>query len=221
MRRNILGACLVLLFCAGWGGAATVDAILARLDRFNQKMKTFRSDIHQRKFIKILSEFDDPEIGELFMKKNPAGIMLKKVIGNPGHTILTVKGSSMVLYYPKKNQAVRRQLTEKETGFANFGVAMSSAEMKKNFDIRFIRSEAVDGHPCDLIQLNPKSARLKGYFEMLYLWLSSEDGTPLQQRIDEPGGDYTIIKFLNIKLNIDIKDAFFDVRLPRNVEFIS
>lgn len=221
MKRAFLNLLLGLTLTLPALGAGPVDAILARLDRFNQTMKTFRSDIQQRKFIKILGEFDDTEEGEICMKKTPQGVLLKKVLGKPGHTYLTVRGNDMILFYPRKNQAMRRKLTEKETGFANLGVSMSTAEMKKNFEIRHVRDEALDGRPCNVIQLIPKTAGMKSYFASLYLWLAINDGTPLQQRIDEPGGDYTVIRFLNIRLNLDVRDSTFDLKLPRNVEYIS
>lgn len=207
---------------AGAGGAPTVlEGVLSRFDRFNAGLKTFQAGVTQKKFVRILGEFDDSETGRMYFRRTPKGVQLRKEVGKPAHTILLVNGSDIVVFYPKKNQAVRRKTDESLSGYSGLGIGASSSDLKKNFDISYVNDEKVDGRKCDVIRLTPKNPKLKNYFKVIDLWLDGETAVPVRQRVEEPSGDYTVIQFIGIELNRTLGDKLFDPRLPKGVEMIS
>jgi outer membrane lipoprotein-sorting protein len=202
-------------------GNAKLDRILRKLDIWNSGLKTFQADIIQRKFLRILQEFDEPEKGKICFKKTPQGIFLKKEIEEPGKTIMLVTPREIVVFYPKKNQALRRGITEHQARYANFGIGTSAEDLKRNFEITFVNDEVIKNRIFHVISMNPTNPSIANYFKTLCLWIDSETGVPVRQRIEEHNGDYTDIQFFDIQLNKKVKDKTFELKLPKNVEFIS
>ena len=94
-------------------------------------------------------------------------------------------------------------------------------DLRKNFSIEYIKDEVVEKKIYHIIDLHPTNNGIRKYFKMLSLWIDADSGVPARQRIYEDNGDYTDIQFLNIKVNKKIKDKTFELRLPKNVEFIN
>jgi len=102
----------------------------------------------------------------------------------------------------------------------NFGVGLSSAELKKNFFIAHPADEALQGKACHVLKLDPKTEKIQQYFKSIRLWVDAASGIPLRQQIEEQNGDYLEINFLKISLNPAIKSSVFNLSLPKDVEFI-
>lgn len=210
-----------LLATARGAGNPKLDRVLNKFDNFSKMLRTFQADIIQRKYHSILQEFDDPEKGQLEFRKATDGMYLKKEIQEPGRTTLLVTPHEILVYYPKKNQALRRNIKEHQARYANIGIGTSVEDLRKNFTIDYVKDEVVEKKIYHIIDLHPTNSAIKNYFKTLSLWIDSASGVPVRQRIYEDNGDYTDIQFLNIKINKKIKDKTFELRLPKNVEFIN
>lgn len=212
---------LALLASARGAGNPKVDRVLDKFNNFSRMLRTFQADIIQRKYHSILQEFDDPEKGQLEFRKATDGMYLKKEIQEPGRTILLVTPHEILVYYPKKNQALRRKIEEHQARYANIGIGTSVEDLRKNFSIEYVKDEVVEKKIYHVLDLHPINSGIKKYFKTLSLWIDSSNGVPARQRIYEENGDYTDIQFLDIKVNKKIKDKTFELRLPKNVEFIN
>lgn len=227
MYRSFKAAVILGLWIMVWAGAVQaatdvkLERVLEKLNHLNNSLQTFQADIIQTKWINLLQEFDTPEKGKLYFKKTSEGVYLRKEIEEPGHTIMLVTPEEIIVYYPKKNQAVKRSLAEHKAKYSSTGIGTSSKELKENFDISFVRDEIIKKKVYNIIELVPKTEKIKNYFQKLRLWVDDETGVPVRQRIEELNGDYTIIQFLKIKINKKIKDKVFELKLPKDVELIS
>ena len=202
-------------------GDSKLDRVLDKLDRLNSDIETFQAELIQTKWIKLLQEMDEPEKGNIQFKKVKDGFLLRKEIEEPGKTILVVTPEEVLVYYPKKNQAVRRSLEKHRARYADIGIGTSTKDLKKNFDITFVNDEVIEEQIYHLIELTPTNPKMMDYFSSLILWVDAKTGIPMQQRIEELNGDRTIIQFFKIKINKKIKDKTFEVKFPKNVEYIS
>ena len=226
MRRLFLSVFLLLFAAlsaqpAPAGGSVKLDRVLRKLNQLNKVLRTFQADIIQRKYLNIIQEYDELEKGKFYFKKETNGIYLKKEIEEPRKTILLVTPQEIVVFYPKKNQAVRRKIDESQARYANFGIGTSVNDLKSNFDITYLHDEVEGKMVYHVLMLNPKSPKLKSYFNSLNLWIEAGTGIPARQRIEEPNGDYTDIQFRKIEINKKVKDKTFELKMPKNVEFIS
>ncbi len=226
MKRLVLAGLLFLIAAltvpsAAAGDSAKLDRVLRKLNQLNKVLRTFQADIIQRKYLNIIQEYDELEKGKFYFKKETDGIYLKKEIEEPRKTILLVTPREILVFYPKKNQAVRRKIDESQARYANFGIGTSVDDLKSNFDITYLHDEVEGKMVYHVLTLHPKSPKLKSYFKSLNLWIEAGTGIPARQRIEEPNGDYTDIQFRKIEINKKVKDKTFELKMPRDVEFIS
>jgi outer membrane lipoprotein-sorting protein len=67
-----------------------------------------------------------------------------------------------------------------------------------------------------VLDLKPKSGRIKS----VRLWLDQKKWVAVKLQVTESSGDYFILKYSNIKLNENIPDSVFDLKLPKDVNIL-
>lgn len=206
------------VFCVAQDSRA--EAALAKLDRFNRQLNTLSADILQKKYVNLLGEFDESEHGKLYFRRQGKSAQLRKEIQTPGQVILVISGSDLTVYYPKKNQAVKRKLGEHQAGYAAFGIGATTEEIRKNFRVTFGGEEKVDGKTAQVLDLLPTNPKIKGYFKALRLWVDAQTGMPVRQQIGEHNGDYTQIQLVRPEVNGKVPERAFELKLPKNVEIL-
>ncbi len=194
---------------------------LRKFSHFNRHLKTFKADFIQRKYINIIEDFDEPQEGELFLKKYKKEMFLKRIINKPGKIFMLVKGGMAVIYYPKRAQVIKKSFNKSKSRYLTFGVGTSLNGLEKNFFIKFVGEKKLGKHICGVLSLTPKKEKLKSYFKKINLWVDSKSGIVLRQVITEDDGDYTTIDFKNIKVNTKLKNSVFKLKIPSGVDVIS
>ncbi len=63
-----------------------------------------------------------------------------------------------------------------------------------------------------LLDLVPKKKELKVYFSKINIYIEKKDYSVHKMDMQEPGGDNTIITFINKQYNLPIADAEFIVK---------
>lgn len=76
-------------------------------------------------------------------------------------------------------------------------------------DLTTVFYEGTDSY---FIQLIPEQEELKKYIMSIELFISKKDYTVTDFKVIELSGDYTLIKFVNKKINEEIPDSRFDSR---------
>ena len=82
----------------------------------------------------------------------------------------------------------------------------------------FAGEEVIDGKKTTVLDLKPKTA-LAG-IKSFRLWMDREKGVSVQLKATETSGDYFVFKYSNIKLNTNIPDSVFDLKLPKDVHVL-
>ena len=72
-------------------------------------------------------------------------------------------------------------------------------DLAKSFDVKFAGMEQVQGVNAAKLELTPKSQRVHNMFQTITLWIDPARGVSVQQRFDEPSGDYRVTKYSNIR----------------------
>ncbi len=198
-----------------------LQRIYKQMDAREKKFRNFTAKITQKKYTAVLKEFDTPETGEFFYERAKDGTArLRLEFMSPGKLILTIKDSVAIVYKPAINQAQIKNLG-KDQDIAEYlavGLSQSPAKLEKTFDISYKGSETVNGSPCDILVFKPKLPKIAAYFKFMYVWYRKSDGIPIQNKKEEPNGDYVLINFTDEKLNVKIPSSKFDQKLPKRVE---
>ena len=66
--------------------------------------------------------------------------------------------------------------------------------------------------------LKPKSSAAAAFFSSFTLWIKNCSNVPIQQKLQEPNGNYLLVKFTAEKLNAPVSDSQFEQKLPKGTE---
>jgi outer membrane lipoprotein-sorting protein len=200
---------------------AVLDQVLARMEALGKNFRSFSADFSQRKYIGALKEFDTPDSGIfIYARAQDGSALLRQEFKSPGRKVLTIKGGTATVYQPAINQAsiVNLGKNKDKAEFLALGIGQSPAKMRETFNIEYQGEEKIDGIACSVLVLKPKSSSTAAFLTSITLWIKSTNSLPVQQRLQEPNGDYLLNKFANEKLNPKVADSDFEQRLPKNAD---
>ncbi len=205
------------------GNAVALDQVLRQMDSVGKKFVNFKAHFTQKKYTAVLKEFDTPESGEFYYARAKDGsALLRQEVTKPGHRILTVKGGTAIVYQPGINQASVANLgkNKDKAEYLALGLGQSPARLRETFELKYQGMENVAGAPCSVLALKPRNAAAAAYFSTITLWIKKSNGIPIQQKLEEPNGNYLLVDFSGEKLNTSIPASLFDQHLPKGVELI-
>lgn len=201
--------------------AQTLDLVLERMATVGKTFHSFSALFTQRKYTAVLKEFDAPESGVfMYMRARDGSAMLRQEIKAPGHRILTIKGGVATLYQPSLNQATVYNLGKNrdKAEYIALGIGQTPTELRKTFNIDYLGIEAIDGAPCSVLNMKPRNPSTASMFASFTLWIKNSNNLSIQQKLEEPNGDYLLVKFSSEKLNPQLPEAEFEQKLPKGVE---
>lgn len=226
---RLLFTCLMLVVLAAVGshaqtaGDAGLDQVLHQMELVGKTFVNFKAHFTQKKYTAVLKEFDVPDCGDFYYARAKDGsALLRQEITKPGRRILTIKGGTAIIYQPGINQASVANLgkDKDKAEYLALGLGQSPGKLRESFDIKYQGIENVAGVPCSVLILKPRNPSAAAYFAVITLWIKKSTGVPIQQKLQEPNGDYLLVDFTEEKLNTPISASVFEQQLPRGVEIL-
>jgi outer membrane lipoprotein-sorting protein len=190
-----------------------VAEILARMDERAKHLKTVSANLQHTK-VTVLVDDRSTENGQLFFRKskNPE---IRIEFQKPEPKVFLVKKNKAELYLPKINQIQEYDLEQKSELVQQFlllGFGSESGELRKSYNLKFLKEEDLDGDTTAVLELIPRKAGLAAQIAKIQLWVSEESWLPVQQELFEPSGDYLIARYTSVKVNRDIPASTFELR---------
>jgi outer membrane lipoprotein-sorting protein len=198
-----------------------LEQVLSQMEAVGKTFKSFAANFTQKKYTAVLKEFDTPESGEFYYARSKDGTaLLRQEVISPGKRILTIKSGVATIYNPilKQAQIVNLGKNKDKAEFLALGLGQSPAKLQSTFDLEYLGTDQVAGVPCSVLILKPKNASVSAYFSAITLWVKKATGVPIQQKLQEPSGDYLLVNFSQEKLNVKIPEAKFDAQLPSGID---
>ncbi len=221
LAPNRAGLYLLFILLAARTGQPRDDAelekVLKQMDSVGRTFHSFMARFSQKKFTAVLKEFDEPETGEfLYERAKDGSALLRQEVEKPGKRILTIKGSVATIFQPKIKQAqiINLGKNKDKAEYLAIGLGQSPGKLRESFDLKYLGTETVDKAPCSVILLKPKSSAAAAYFSTITLWIKKDNGIPIQQKLEEPNGNYLLVSFSSEKLNASIPESKFEQNLP-------
>jgi outer membrane lipoprotein-sorting protein len=120
------------------------------------------------------------------------------------------------IYQPgvKQAQVVSLGKNKDKAEYLALGLGQSPGRLRESFTIEYQGSEGLGGAPCWILLLKPKSQAAAAYFSGITLWIKKASGVPIQEKLQEPNGDYLLVNFSGEKLNVPIPESKFAQKLP-------
>ncbi len=201
--------------------AQSLERVLVRMEAVGKQFRSFEAKFSQRQYVAVLQEFDTAESGLFqYARARDGTALLRQEMTIPAPRILTIKGGIATIFQPRMNQAsiVNLGKNKDKAEYLALGIGQSPAKMRETFAIEYLGIESVDGKPCSILVLKPKSSAAAAYFSSFTLWINNATILPVQQKLQEPNGNYLLVKFSGEKLNPKIPESQFEQKLPKNVE---
>jgi outer membrane lipoprotein-sorting protein len=208
----------------GWGAPAedsSLAATLARMDEAAAKFKGLQADVQKISHTAVINE-DTVEAATIAVKRpKPNDIRVLFDFKPPNPKQVAIAGVKAAIYYPEINTVQEwdmgkdRSLVEQ---FMLLGFGSNSKDLGSAYSIRLGGPETVAGQKAARIELIPKSQDVLEHLKRVDLWISDTMGIAVQQKLFEPGGDYLLATYTNIKLRPNLPDSLVKLDLPKSVK---
>ena len=203
--------------------ASGLDEVLQQLETTGKAFRSFSARFSQKKYTSVLREFDTPESGEFrYARARDGSALLRQEVTKPAVRILTIRGGSAVIYQPALKQAQVANLGKNrdKAEYLALGLGQSPGKLRESFDLELLGTETLGSASCWMLLLKPKNREAAAYFSSITLWIRKSSGVPIQQKLQEPNGDYLLVSFTGEKLNKPIPESTFEQKLPAGVEIL-
>lgn len=190
---------------AGYKPVANMAAFKQEFTQAAQKTQTIKSDFVQEKNLAMLSDKIVSK-GKFWFKKNN---MVRMEYNHPFQYLMIMNQDAV---YIKDGQKENKMSTRSNKLFQQINkitvdCIQGTALDNKDFTVHVF--ENAQGY---LIEMSPVNKTLKGYFKNINIVVGKKDYAVTKIDMIEPGGDNTVINFLNREINPVISDAVFAIK---------
>ena len=205
---------------------SAVNTILNRMEKAHLEMKSLRAELFQQKTNAQIGVSDN-EYGTLIYKPSAGQNKGKLRIDytRPSKDIIALVGDNVVFYQPRINQVFKSTLAKaakgKVSGYSQLiGLDGSVKSLAGNYSIEIVGDEMTNGQKTTTLRLTPKVAKASGQYATIDIWVSQQSWLPVQWKLVERNGDFTIVSLRNVQLNGSIPDSAFNVTIPSGVKVV-
>lgn len=190
--------------------AGDAAAVLAALEQQGRQLVSMRASFEQTRTSVVLDETE-----------TTSGRVLLQVPGRlrwdylrPQPSAMAVKDGRFERYFPQTKQVFRGPARGEADLLVGFGPG--SKDLGRKYEVSLAGQEAVSGRPAWILDLKPRAGQ-GGLFAAIRLWVDQQRSIPVQTRLTEPTGDYTVVRFDEVEINPRLAGDAFELRLPKDV----
>ncbi len=217
MRFRLLAAVLAVGVLPA--AADDVQDTLARMDREAKSFHQITGNLQKTEFTAVLED-TSKESGRMWLERASGKLAMRVEIDVPQAKSVGVEGNSASIYYPKMNTVQIYDLGKAGAmvdQFLAIGFGSSGKDLEKNYTVTAGGQDTVNGEKAIRLKLVPKSAKVLEQIKTVELWIPLKGGHPVQQKVIQPGGDYYLFTYSDLKLNPELAPDTFRLKLPGNV----
>jgi len=97
------------------------------------------------------------------------------------------------------------------------GFGTTSKELQEAYNIRLLGTDTKNGQKVTGLELVPKSKDILQHLKRFELWISDANGLPVEQKYYPPG-QYIVVTYSNINVNLEVSDSDLKLQLPKGVK---
>lgn len=199
-----------------------LEAVLELMDRTAANFHTVETDFVWDQYSKVVDDHDK-QSGKMYFRRVGNSMEMAADIVAPDKKYVLFKGGKVQFYQPKIDQATEYDAGKNKADFESFlvlGFGGKGHDLEKTFDVRYEGVETVNGSSTFKLELTPKTARGKGIFQTITLWIDRERGVSVQQKFVESSGDYRLATYNNIKSNAKLENEVFQLKVTAKTKWI-
>ncbi len=210
---------------AGFAQAApageTLETVLTQMDRAAEKFKSAQADFEWDQYQKVVNETEVQRGKVSFLHDKET--QMSAEITEPDKKVLLFKDGKLSFYQPKIEQVTEYDAGKNRSEVESFlvlGFGSRGHDLSKQFAVKYLGREAVNGIIAAKLELTPITVKVKNMFSKIVLWVDTERDVSIKQQAFEPAGDYRIAKYTNIKLNPKLPDDTFKLKTTNKTKIV-
>jgi outer membrane lipoprotein-sorting protein len=214
MRTRTLALTAWFALAVACAQAQNLDAILKSMDQAASGFKSAQTDFMWDQYQKVVDEHDLQK-GTMYFRRQGQDVQMAADITSPDKKQVLFSGGMVSVYQPSINQVTEYNAGKNKGDFESFlvlGFGGSGKDLEKSFDVKFAGMEQAQGVNAGKLELTPKSQKVKNMFATITLWIDPARGVSVQQKFQEPSGDYRVAKYSNIQLNQKLSNDVFKLK---------
>ncbi len=233
--RNFLNSCLRALLAAvvftlmvGQPGMARkgkvpadLSEILTQMNKASKDLHTLTANLDYTK-VTVLVNDKSTETGQLLFRKGKS-TEIRLEFEKPDRKIILFKKNKAEIYLPKINQVQEYDLGQKTDLVQQFlllGFGSDTGELKKNYNIKYVKEEDLDGDTTVLLELSPRKENVATQLVKIEIWISEESWLPTQQKFYESDGDYILARYTGVRVNRDLPGSKFELNAAEGAKHV-
>ncbi|HUI85373.1 MAG TPA: outer membrane lipoprotein carrier protein LolA [Candidatus Binatia bacterium] len=224
MRKTVISLAAWALL---WGTATAargqdLESVLSSMDRAAASFRTAQCDFVWDTYQMVVDEHDFQK-GTMYFRRQGQNVEMAANITSPASKYVLFADGIVSYYQPSIDQVTQynagKNRAEVESylvlGFGGGGHALSAS-----YDIQYVGMEQAQGVSAAKMVLTPKSQRVRSMFQTITLWIDTARGVSVQQKLDEPSGDYRLTKYSNIQINQKVPGDVFKLKTSGHTKFV-
>jgi outer membrane lipoprotein-sorting protein len=220
----VLSSTLTVLLgphCGASAADSSLQEVFARMNQASATFKGLKAETRKLSHTAIINE-DSVDAGTIVVKiPKPHDLHMLIDFQKPDQKKVRIDGTKVEIYYPKTNVVQEIDLGKNHRGqmeqFLRLGFGSNSRDLLDAYSVKLGGPETVAGEATTRIELIPKSKDLLAQFPKFELWISDKTGISVQQKMYQPGGDYSMATYTNMQVNPNLPDSALSLNLPKGV----
>ncbi len=202
--------------------AQNLESVLASMDKAAANFRSAQCDFAWDQYQKVVDDHDYQK-GTMYFRRQGSDVQMAANITSPAKKYVLFTGNMVSVYQPSIDQVTEYAPGKNKADFESYlvlGFGGSGRDLEKSFDVNYAGMEQVQGVNTAKLELTPKSQRVKSMFATVTLWIDPARGVSVQQKFQEPSGDYRLAKYSNIQLNQKISGDVFKLKTTGHTKVI-
>jgi outer membrane lipoprotein-sorting protein len=213
MKTFLAVLCFATLSVTQSQADATLDTILARMDKAAPSFHAMTANVEMVEYQKILND-SSTDSGSLKMQRK--GKDVRAVVTFRDRWIGFL-GQKVRVYFPNMNTYTDYDAgknTDVVNQFLLLGFGASGKELAQSYDISLEGTEKVAGQDASKLVLIPKDQKVKERLTRIVVWIPADGANPIQQQFYEPSGNWRKVTYTNVVINPTGMPPTLEMKLP-------
>jgi outer membrane lipoprotein-sorting protein len=223
MKNAIITLMGWLFLCsAALAQAQNLESVLNSMDQAAANFHAAQCDFVWDQYQKVVDDHDYQK-GTMYFRRQGDDVEMASDITAPDKKYVLFSKGVVSYYQPSIDQVTEYNAGKNKADFESFlvlGFGGRGHDLSKSYDVTYGGTEQVEGVNAAKLVLTPKSQRVRNLFQTITLWIDPARGVSVQQRFDEPSGDYRLTKYSNIQINRKISGDVFKLKTTGHTKVV-
>jgi outer membrane lipoprotein-sorting protein len=194
----------------------TTHSVLEMMDKSAKDFRSLTADIENVKYTAVVKD-TSTETGQIWVRHDQK---MRIEITKPEPRTILRTGDALFLFNPKIKRVEEYDLGKNRSlvdQYIRLGFGTKSEDIKKSYLVTVTGEEEFDHRKTVVIELTPKSDKLRSQISRIQMWIDEASWLPLQQKFYETGSeDYILFHYSNLIKNLKISDSKFKQDWPED-----